>query len=435
MPTTFSFPTQLCTALGVLFLAIGCQQSNKYQPPPPPPVTVAKPVQSTVTEFLEETGTTEAVEFVEVRARVKGFLKEIHFTDGQQVKAGDLLYTIEPDLYQAKLAQSEAALQTANAEMANAQARYDRVLKLRERNATTQEEVDQRKAELDVAKAAIEAANAAIREAKLNVEYTKVVAPIAGRVEKTRVDKGNLVGDGQATHLTTIVKYDPIYATFNISEAELLELIDQRGVTESNEDLEQDRENVKLYLKRANDEKYRFQGKFDYADLAVDQSTGTFLVRGIFPNPDLTLLPGLFVRVRIPRGKKENAVLVPEQCVLSDQFGRYVLVLNSQNEVERRDVVPGMKIENMLVLESGLAADEKIVIKGLQRARPGSKVTPSEGELDPLPRQEIAASTDKPIPNPPEPTDPTDPEPTPEASTEEPQPESAESNQDSPQPN
>lgn len=399
--------------------ATGCKETNTFQPPPPPSVTVAKPVVQTVTNYVEETGTTEATDYAEIRARVRGYLQEIQFQPNDEVTKGQPLYVIEPDFYQAKVDQAKAAVEQANAglerataskvvaeaDYANALAKLNRAKPLYEKGAVTKEELDERIAEEKVAAAAIEAAtaaiagakatiaeaNAALQDAELDLSYTTVVAPIDGRIDKTNVYVGNLVDDVSATHLTTIVKYDPIYATFNISERALLQLMD---------DPERDRgdrskyADVKFYLGREIDEGFPFVGQLDYVDLAVDQSTGTYKIRGVFsnPGPRWQLVPGLFVKIRIPMGQQKDAILVPERALASDQLGKYLLVVNSENKVERRDVTVGLKVDSMVVIEKGLDGQDRVVVDGIQRARVGANVVPEETTLTP-PKVEMETST------------------------------------------
>jgi RND family efflux transporter MFP subunit len=395
-----------------LLAAVGCQPPNELVPPPPPPVMVAKPLTHSVTSYLEETGTTEVTDFVEVRARVKGFLKKIHFQPGQIVEQGQLLYEIEPELYEAKLNQAVASKDVAIAQHLNAKAQYERGLALFEKSpgAIAKEEVEERRAAMEVAKAEIAAADSAIQEAQLNLEYTKVTAPISGRVGKTLVYEGNLVGDGQATHLTTIVKYDPIFASFTISESALLRILDEAPSDE--EARTRARAKKAIYLRRDNDENFPFQGRIDYADLAVDRSTGTYAVRGEFPNPDLRILPGLFVRVRVPIETRDGALMLPQRATGLDRIGPYVMVVNGENVVERRDVTLGTKLDTLVVVESGLTADDKVIIEGLQRARPDSAVNPTSTTIEPPKRDVVVEqqNTVPPLPSGPMPDDGTSPE-------------------------
>jgi membrane fusion protein (multidrug efflux system) len=371
-------------------------------------VTVTRPVISTVTKYLDETGTTEAVDRVEVRARVRGFLEKVRFQDGDNVEKDDPLYLIQPLEHQAAFDAAEADLAIANAEVnaANAEVgandvglrraelEVTRQENLFKNNATAESKVQTAVAERDgaiaavaaakakvgAAEAAVTAATAAKTQAKLELDYCTINAPIDGRVERTLVKVGNLVGDGEATHLTTMVSYDPIHVYFNISERSLLRA--RSGVKDKPRE-RPDITRIKAYLRRAVDEGFPFEGNLDYADLGVDQSTGTFTIRAVFPNKSLELFPGLFVRVRVPIGTVENAVLLPERCVAVDQAGRFVLILDDQNVVARCNVKLGEKYGELVVIADGLDGTETVVIDGIQRARPGATVTPKEIQLDP----------------------------------------------------
>jgi RND family efflux transporter MFP subunit len=362
--------------LAVSTLNLSCQRSNQYVPPPPPQVTVAQPVQRPVTDYVEYTGTTEAIESVMIRARVKGFLDSVNFEFGQEVKAGAPLYRIDPRPFVAKVDQAKAAVVQSLAEMVNAQARYERVVPLVKSGAVSPEEAGERKAEMHVAKAAITAAEADERVAQLDLSYTDIRSPIDGRVGKTFVTVGNLVGNtNDATHLTTVIKYDPIYVNFTISERDLLIFMGDNPMRSEKE--------TKILLRRANDTEFMYEGRSDYADLAVDEGTGTFAVRAVFDNPDRTLLPGLFVVLRIPVREIEDAVLINEQAVGADQAGRYVLVVKDDNIVVRKSVRLGAKSDGLQVVLEGVEPDDWVIINGIQRARPGAKVDSQRTKTEP----------------------------------------------------
>ena len=362
-----------------IFVAVGCSQPNQYKAPPPPSVTVARPLVSRVTNYLDETGTTEAVERVEIRARVRGYLQEVRFEDGDDVHEGDELYLIQPREFEAKAAAAKANVAAMNVALIRAGIELDRQNNLIADNATAQASVDTAVALKDGAKAAVDAAQAELDQAELDLEYTAINAPIKGRVERTLVKQGNLVGDGEATHLTTMISYDQIYVYFNISERSLLRVRSNRD-TESQE--EPDITRFKAYLRRAVDKGFPYEGNLDYADLGVDQSTGTFTVRAVFSNETRDIMPGLFVRIRVPLGEPENAVLLPERCVAVDQAGRFVIILDEKNVVERRNVKLGEKHGEFVVITDGLDGTETVVIDGIQKARPGATVTPKEITLD-----------------------------------------------------
>lgn len=358
----------------------GCATKNEYQPPPPPKVTVAQPVVQTITDYIEETGTTEASDFVEIRARVKGFLQAINFQPNDEVKKGQLLYKIDPREYQAQVNQHQASLEIANARYQEAIARLKRGAQAFKGGAITAEEYGERRAAAEVVKAEIAGEQAGLNEAKLQLSFTNITSPIDGMVGKTLVYEGNLVGGTMATHLTTIVKYDPIYATFSISERALLDIMKTRG-PRAGEGPERD--SVRIYLSRAIDEGFPFEGRLEYTDLAVDESTGTYSIRGVFANSDLRIVPGLFVRVRVPFEEREAALLVPTRALGADQRGKFLLTVNAEGIVERQDVQVGSDLGDMVVIEQGITGDAWVIVDGIQKARPNSVVTVEKSEITP----------------------------------------------------
>lgn len=380
----FKSSTKAVTWVGLIGLTVmtyGCARKNEYKPPPPPKVKVACPLRQSITNYLVETGTTEAAHQAEVRARVTGFLEEIRFEPGAEVSEGDVLYVIEQREYQAKLAAAKAELAARAVELARGETEYQRERSLQEKNATSDRELVRAKTARDEAQAAVDLAEANLELAQKDMDDTEVRALIDGRIGKTLVKVGNLVDGTQGTQLTTIVDYDPIYANFNITENQLLEL--REAASSRNNTSESSKEKVKLYLQRANDTGFPFEGHFDYADLAVDQSTGTYMVRGVFLNPGNNIIPGLFVRIKIPLGMMDNALLIPEQAVSSDQRGDYVLVVD-EGEVERRGVELGLREDGLVVVLKGVSADERVIVEGLQKARPGSAVNIEEISLKSL---------------------------------------------------
>jgi membrane fusion protein (multidrug efflux system) len=402
-------PTLLAAAL--LAATSGCQPPNEYIPPPPPTVTVSHPVEREVVDSEEYTGTTKAYELVDIRARVQGFLDEIRFEDGANVKAGDVLYLIDPKPFEAKVDEARAATalataqlesakaeeQKAVAEVANAESQYRRGYQASQSGAVSAGELDDlrttrdsaaarvgvAKATILSAQAGIEAANAALNQAKLDLGYTKVTSPTDGRVGRTLVDVGNLVGSGEATQLTTVVSYDPIYAYFSISETDLLYYMRrQRDDGHENAPSEASEKKRPIFLGLGDEDSYPHEGYLEYADLAVDEGTGTYLVRGTFPNTDHAIPPGAYVRINIPM-EKSLAMLIPDEAVGRDQGGAFALVVNSENMVERRPVELGAVHKGMRVIKSGLNVDDQVVVLGLQRARPGAKVNPEMAESQP----------------------------------------------------
>ncbi len=361
-----------------------CEQKNEYIAPPPPEVTVSQPVQQSVTEYLEFTGTTQSVGFAEVRAQASGILKSMHFEPGTTVKQGDLLFIIDPDLYQAKLAAAQAELVSAQAQLNRTQAELNRADQLIKKNYISKTDHLRRKTERDVAQAAIGLKSARVRSAEIQLGYTQVVAPIDGRVSKNTVDIGNLVGEGEATLLTTITQYKPMYVYFHLNERDLLRIMTLRGekARQMGHDTEKQPEhelNIPLQLGLTDEEGYPHQGELDFGESSLNTSTGTIELRGIFANEGNPprFIPGLFTRLRLPINEAQQALLIDERAIGSDQSGRFVLVVNQENKVEKRLVTLGQHLDGMVVISKGIKADDKVIINGLQKARPGSVVNPT----------------------------------------------------------
>ena len=368
--------------LGILLggMVGGCKPSNDYQAPPPPTVTVSQPIQQDVTDFLEFTGTTKAVELVEIRARVQGFLESVHFEAATNVTKGDLLFVIDPKPYKAQAYKAQAELKRNQATLTLANENYKRTQKLYKQKAAPRVDFVKAKANRDTAQADVEAAQALLEEAKLNLSYTQVRAPISGQIGRSLVSVGNLVGAGENTHLTTLVQYDPILAYFSLNERDFLHLRQQHPEKRGQAKRNKGKEGV-ISLGLANDQGYPYQGRIDFFDQGVDPTTGTFLLRGSFSNPEPhAILPGMFVRIRAPIQQQKGALLISERALGSDQNGRYVLAINAENVVEYRPVEVGASIDQMRVIKKGLQLDDWVVVKGLLRARPGATVTPQREE-------------------------------------------------------
>lgn len=383
------YPINLVAVLmGLLAVALlgGCGEDNIYVEPPPPTVTVAKPLQQTVIDYLEFTGTTAPVERVEVRARVNGFLESMHFEPGTQVDKGDLLFVIDPKPFQARVDAAKAELASAEASLTKAESDFARLSEAGERGAVTERDVVAAAADRDAAKAAVAAAEAALTDAELELGYTQVTAPISGRIGRNRVDVGNLVGEGDATLLTTVTRYDPIYAYFNINERDLLrvlqlyrENVEAKGI---DPDTQPDTD-IPLYLELANEEGFPHEGELNFAESDVDPDTGTLQLRGIFPNPadPPVILPGLFTRIRLPLEQQQDALLVSERALGFDQGGPYLLTVNDQDVVEKTSVVLDQLVDGLRVVNTGLEPEDWVVVNGVQRARPGAKVDPQRAEM------------------------------------------------------
>ena len=360
--------------LTMLLAACKDEQRNAYVAPPPPPVTVAKPEVRTVTDFIELTGTTQAIATVQLVARVQGFLEQVHFQDGQSVKKGDLLFTIQQNTYQAQLQQAQSQLEAVQAQLLHAQTEFDRYSGLFKQKAASAVDVDTWRANRDQAQAGVLGAQAQLELAQINLGYTTVTAPFDGRMGRHLIDAGNLVGTDGQTKLAEINQIDPIYAYFTINERDLLRIRAERakaGRTGVPAD-------QVLELGVANEAGFPHQGKLDFAAITLTPGTGTLELRGIFPNPNYELLPGLFARIRGPLGERPDALLVPQTAIGRDQAGAYVLTVGAEDVVQRTGVQLGQTEGAQQVVESGLSATDRVIVDGLVRAVPGRKVTPHE---------------------------------------------------------
>ena len=397
---------------GLVFL-VGCGGSgkNEYVPPPPPAVTVELPIEAEVTETKEYTGNTRAFEDVAINARVEGFLDAIEFEDGDTVKAGQLLARIDNRPFKAALEQAQSAVALAKAQrlsaqaglsqsqarLANAQNELQRLEEAVRRSAgsISETEIDLRRTQVMTESAAVEAAQAsiasadaqiaageaAVTQAKLNLDYTEVRSPIDGRVSEKKFDVGSLVGTPNSTMLTTVVQADPIYATFTLSENDFLRfnrerIADNREMTNGNKT----QNSRKLFLALSDESDFPHEGYCDYTDTSIDESTGTYLVRGRFDNPRRLIPPGAFVRVLVPLEEK-SSLLVNESAVGLDQGGSFLLVVNDKDVVEMRRVTLGGTHEGRQIIASGeLKPTDRVIVSGLQFVRPGVTVTPNEAK-------------------------------------------------------
>ncbi|ODM71111.1 efflux RND transporter periplasmic adaptor subunit [Bradyrhizobium elkanii] len=364
------------------FVSLSACEQNSFVAPPPPKVEVAPPVQRAITRYLDATGNTAPIQTVDLVARVQGFLQAINYQDGSFVKEGTTLFTIEPETYKLKLEQAQAAEVGAQATLKQAELDFKRQTDLVQRQAVSQATLDTSTSTRDNAQASLQQAQVNTRIAAVNYGYTNVAAPFDGIVSNHLVSVGELVGVASPTQLATIVQLDPIYVNFNVNEQDVQRVRDEarrRGLTVN--ELRQLPVEVGLQTETG----YPHMGKLDYISPTLNQSTGTLAVRGVFPNPDRTLLPGFYVRVRVPFEKQDNALLVPDVAIGSDQAGRYVLVVNAENVIEQRKVTTGPLDEGLRVIESGLKPDDRIVTAGLLRAIPGQKVDPQVQKADAAP--------------------------------------------------
>lgn len=368
----------LATAAAVIALA-GCEDKNTFVAPPPPKVDVAAPIQRAVTRYVEATGNTAPVKSVDLVARVQGFLQSIDYQDGSFVKQGTQLFLIEPETYKLKLEQAQAAEIGAQATLKQAEADFRRQADLVQRQVVAQSTLDTSTSNRDNAQASLQQAQVNTRLAEVNYGYTKVSAPFDGIVTAHLVSVGELVGVSSPTQLATIVALNPIWVNFTVNEQDVLRIRAEairRGLTVA--DLKQLPVQVGLQTETG----YPHEGHLDYVSPTLNTSTGTLAVRGILPNEKRALLPGYFVRVRVPFDQDKNALLVPDTALGSDQGGRYLLVANSDNVVEQRKVQVGPTDNGLRVIESGLKPDDRVVIAGLLRVIPGQKIDPQVTKIE-----------------------------------------------------
>jgi len=358
--------------LAILMPGAGCGDKNVYAPPPPPKVTVNQPVKQPVTDYLEFTGNTQAINTVQLRARVEGYLEKVFFKDGDRVKKGQLLFLIQQNTYEAKLQQAEAEILSQKAKLLHAQTEYARFTKLVTQKAAAQTDVDNWLYQRDAAQAALMAAEAQRDLAKLNLSYTKVIAPFDGRIGRRLKDPGNLVGAGEATLLADIDQIDPLYVYFTINERDLLDVT--RETKESVDAIT--RKDIPLYLGLANEDDYPHRGYLDFASISLNPTTGTLTLRGVFPNPKGMMLPGLFAKLRVPVSHDKSALLVPTVAIGFDQLGPYLLTVDDKNVVQRRGVKLGSEVKNLTVITEGVTEQEWVITNGLLMAIPGKQVTP-----------------------------------------------------------
>lgn len=374
-----------CGVLAATCVGTGCQRkAPAAQPPPPAAVDVAKPVVKEITEWDEYTGRLSAVDTVEVRPRVSGYLESVHFKEGQIVKKGDLLFVIDPRPFQAVLAAAEADVAGAETRLELAQNDQKRAENLVQSRAISTEDFDRRSKAALEAQSTLDAAKARLDQARLDVEFTEVRAPIDGRVSNYAVTVGNLVsggagaGAGGATLLTTIVSIDPIHCYFDVNEQDYLKYT-RLAISGSRPSSRETANPVSIRL--LDEDEFEHQGRMDFVDNRIDQATGTMRGRAVFENADGALVPGLVVRLRLIGQTRPNAVLVPDAAIGADQTNRVVYVVDSNNVVSLRVVVPGRLVEGLRVIRSGLDGSERIVVGGLMRARPGATVAPTIIEI------------------------------------------------------
>jgi len=368
-----AFRPLLLVVLGLSLF--GCNRQPPQQAPPPPPVTIAKPIQKQVVEWDDFTGRTDAVQMVDIRPRVSGYIDNITFQAGGMVNQGELLFVIDPRPYQAIYDQAVAGMRQAEANRQLNDANFQRASRLRATNVTSKEEYDTSLAQRNQADAAFVSSQAQVSAAKLNLDFTQITAPISGRISREQVTVGNLVQTDN-TLLTNITSVDPIYAYFNV---------DERSV-ERYQELHKGRvdpqQNVPVYLKLENETGFPHEGVIDFSNNQFDSGTGTLQARGVFPNKNGLLIPGAFVTVRIGGTAPYKGILITDRAVASDQGRKFCLVVDANNVVQARPVELGPVFEGLRIVRSGLKGDENVIINGIVNARPGSKVNPQTGDMN-----------------------------------------------------
>ncbi len=369
--------TIMLLSMCIPFLVCACGKEPPKRVVRPPDVTVVQPVQREVPRYLEYTGTTAAVQTVDIRARVPGFLQKMYFEPRAKVKEGDALFLIDPRQYEASVKQAKGKLDAQKASSKLAQTELQISQQLESKEAISALKLEKKAAERDVAQADVELAEAALDSAKLDLEWTQVTSPIKGRVSRNKVDIGNLVGATEKTLLTTVVDDDPIYVYFNVSELDLLPILRRLAADPSSRPSV-----IPVYLGLADETGYPHEGHFDFGETTVDSSTGTIQCRGIFPNADGLVMAGMFARVRVPVEKRE-VLLIPDIAVQFDQGGKYILTVDDSDVVQQKRIKTGEQVEDMRVIAEGLTSNDRVITTGVLRARPGAKVSATVAPAEP----------------------------------------------------
>ncbi|MCE0483729.1 MAG: efflux RND transporter periplasmic adaptor subunit [Methylacidiphilales bacterium] len=368
----------------LLFALTGCQRSaGPEAAPPPPQVTVGHPLAREIVDYDEFTARLGAVNSVEIRALVSGYLQTVNFKDGAEVRKGDLLFVIDPRPYQAALDLAQAALDRTITQVDLASNNTKRAVELAQSKAISAEELDTRSKELATAQAAQKIAQADLETAQLNLAYTHIAAPIDGRLSRALVTAGNLISagnNGQSTLLTTLVSIDPVYAYADIDEATFLKYqqLDRQGLRQDG-----GRGPIPCELALGNSSLFNHKGEIDFIDNQIDSATGTLRVRGVFPNPDRSLVPGEFGRFRVTGSGKYTGLLIPDYAISADQDKKIVYVVGPDKTIQVRQVEPGQLVDGLRVIRSGLQANDWVALDRLQIIRPDMPVTPKETEIQP----------------------------------------------------
>jgi len=366
-------------SLMALLALAGCGEAPKQAAPPPPTVTVAKPVQRTVVDQDEYVGRFVAVDMVEVRARVSGYLEQVHFQDGQIVKQGDLLFSIDKRTFQNALAQAKANLVLAQSNVKFTEADYARAQQLLKDRTISEQVFDQRAQAYRNAQASVAANEAQVKQAELDLEFTELKAPVAGRIGDRRVSQGNLVtgstGGGTTTLLATIVSRDPIRFEFTLDEAAYLRY---ERASSGGKEVTGRATSVIVALRLIDEREFAHRGYMDFVDNVIDRSSGTIRARAQFSNPDSMFTPGMFGRVRVPGSPAYSALLIPDAAIGSEQARKYVLVVDDESIARQKYVTLGQVVDGLRVIKDGLAGSDRVVVNGLMAARPNAKVTAQE---------------------------------------------------------
>lgn len=364
-----SFRTRLLLAACLVLPAVaGCDERGSATPPPPPPAVGVRPVSTRgVSESFEFVGRIKAVNTVDVRARIEGFLEKVNFREGQNVRTGDLLYQIEKVQFQAQVDQAKANLASAEAETTNAQLQYNRSLELAKREFSPQSTVDQNKAALDTARARVLQMRAALTQAQVNLDYTDIRSPIDGRIGRTAYTVGNLINPASGI-LVTIVSQDPMYVLFPVSVRDLETIRDVRRRDDGG------LAKIEILVRLSSGEDYPQRGVWNLTDPQVDQQTDTLIMRATIPNPDGRLVDGQFVTAIIRERQEEPRLVIPQAAMQIDQSGSYAYIVNVEHKVEERRIQTGPNLDTDVVVTSGLREGDNVIVDGIQKVRPGQVV-------------------------------------------------------------
>ena len=386
-PARFRFVVASTVLFPLTFCLPACKRQAAPPPPPPPMVTVAKPVAKKITDRAEYTGRLAAVERVDVRPRVSGYIVEIPFKEGDLVKKGDLLFVIDPRPYQAALGQSDGQLKEALAAKELNDANFKRAENLQATKVTSREEFDTAATNRNQSNAKVATAQAAVDAAKLNLDFTRITAPIDGRVSRVQVTVGNLVS-ADTTVLTNIVSINPVYAYADVDERTVIayrQMVNEGKVQDARAN------RIEVAIALAGEKSFPHKGAIDFVDNQINAATGTLSIRGRFDNESNALLPGMFIRMQIPTSPEHDSLLVTDRAVGSDQGQKFLLVVKG-DKVEQKPVVLGQIVDGLRVITQGLTADDQVIVNGIMKARPGSQVKVEQGDMMKFASDQLAVS-------------------------------------------